>query len=384
VSDSLHFDRKGPYGAEGGRVDEPADALPYPASVSLDGDGRISGASATAAAMLGYEPIALAGRTLTELAADGWRQAAEVATARVRYGSTEDFTLLLRGRSGRLSLIEMVARLAPPRRAAQDEFVLEWANGRPRRDFAPGLVEARLSRLAISLIQRGEGERLNVAKRLHDDLSPTLAATKYLVEDAVQRGGRGDRDQAFELLGQAVANLRHVIAELRNISNALRPRLLDDFGLLPTLEWYGRGFAEANPAVSTVRVLTAAEHNIPDFLKADIFRVVQDALGNVAQHSQASVVRLSLVEEDGELRLSIEDNGKGFDAVMAFQSSDVNVGLLSMRKRIQATGGRFALESRPQRGTRVAAAWAIGQSASGENGDAPYYPKPVIGNSIRH
>jgi two-component system NarL family sensor kinase len=211
-----------------------------------------------------------------------------------------------------------------------------------------------------------------------------LATAKYLVEDAAQRGGRGDHDQASALLGQATANLRHVIAELRNISNALRPRLLDDFGLLPTLEWYGRGFAEAYPAVSMVRVLTAAEHSVPDFLKADIFRVVQDALGNVALHAQASVVRLSLLEEDGELRLSIEDNGRGFDAVMALQAADLNVGLLSMSKRIQATGGRFALESRPQRGTRLTAAWAIGRPTSGENGEASYYPKPVIGNPIRH
>ena len=377
------FARKGPYGPDGGPLDETDDALSYPASVNFDGDGRIRVASATAAAMLGFEPMALTGRTLIDLAADGWRHAAEVASGRVRYGSTEDFALLLRGRSGRLSLIEMVAR-APRPRQAQDGFVLEWANGRPQRQSVPSVVEAQLSRLAISLIRRTDGERSNVAKRLHDDLAPTLATAQYLVEYAGQRGGRGERDLAYELLGHAAASLGHVIAELRNISNALRPRLLDDLGVLPTLEWYGRGFEEAYPAVSMVRVLTAAERNVPDSLKADIFRVVQDALGNVAQHSQASVVRLSLIEEDGELRLSIEDNGKGFDAVVAFQSGGVNVGLLSMRKRIHATGGRFVVESRPQRGTRVAAAWAIGQSTSGQNGEAPYYPKPVIGNPIRH
>ena len=70
--------------------------------------------------------------------------------------------------------------------------------------------------------------------------------------------------------------------------------------------------------------------------------------------------------------------------MLAFQAGDANVGLLSMRKRIRATGGRFALESRPQRGTRVAAAWPIGQSTLGENGEAPYYPKHAIGNPIRH
>jgi two-component system NarL family sensor kinase len=384
VSAPPPFDRNASHGAEGELLDAGDDALSYPASVRLDLEGRIRGASAAAAAMLGYESMALAGRTLIDLAAEGWRDAAEVAAARVRYGSTEDFALLLQGRSGRLSLIEMVPRPVQPRQASPDAFVLEWANGRPQRQSAPGVVEARLGRLAISLIRRGEGERLNVAKRLHDDLAPTLATAKYLVEDAAQRGGRGERDEARELLGQAATNLRHVITELSNISNALRPRLLDDLGLLPTLEWYGRGFEAAHPAVSMVRVLTAAEHAIPEFLKADIFRVVQDALGNVAQHSQATVVRLSLIEEDAELRLNIEDNGRGFDPVMAFQNGDANIGLLSMRKRIRATGGRFALESRPQRGTRIAAAWPIGQSTSAENGDAPHYRKRAIGHPIRH
>ncbi len=366
-------DQNDPYWPDRRPIDDRDIPSSIQASVRLDAEGRIRDASPVAAAMLGYEPMALTGRTLTELAAQGWRDAAEVASARVRYGSTEDFALLLRGRSGRLSLIEMVARPAQSRQGASDGFVLEWANGRPRRQSAPGAVEAQLGRLAISLIRRGEGERLNVARQLHDDLAPTLATAKYLVEDAAQRGGRGEPDEAFELLGQAATNLRHVIAELRSISNALRPRLLDDLGLLPTLEWYGRGFEEAHPAISMERALTATERSVPEFLKADVFRIVQDALGNVARHSQATRVRLSLIEQDGELRLSIEDNGKGFDPVLAIQSGGTRVGLLSIRKRIHATGGRFALESSPQRGTRIAGAWTIGLTIwPAEKGEASY------------
>jgi two-component system NarL family sensor kinase len=377
------FDHDGPHRTERHALDDGSDALSFRASVSLDPDGRICEASAAAAAMLGYEPMALTGRTLIDLAAQGWRDAAEVASARVRYGSTEDFSLMLRGRSGRLSLIEMAARPAPGPGPAGG-FVLEWSNGRPRRQPEAAGAEAQLGHLAVSLIRRGEGERLNVAKRLHDDLAPTLAMAKYLVEGATQRGRRGEGDEARELLGQAAANLRHVIAELRNISNALRPRLLDDLGLLPTLEWYGRGFEEAHPGVSIERVLTAAERDVPAFLKADIFRIVQDALGNVARHAQASAVRLSLVQEDGELRLAIEDNGRGFDAHLALRSTGASVGLLLMRKRIRGTGGRFALESGPQRGTRIAAAWPLGTTAwSSENGEASYYPKSAGGDPIR-
>jgi two-component system NarL family sensor kinase len=171
---------------------------------------------------------------------------------------------------------------------------------------------------------------------------------------------------------------------LRNISNALRPRLLDDLGLVPTLEWFGRGFQEAHPAISMVRVLTASEGRIPAELKADMFRIVQDALGNVARHAHATEVRLALIEEAGELRLSVDDNGLGFDAASAFQPGRPGVGLLSMRKRVRSTGGRFMLESRPEAGTRVSAVWPLASVQLGsQNGGSPYYPDSAGGDPIQ-
>jgi two-component system NarL family sensor kinase len=385
VLNSPPFDRHGPREeAEWRRLDEPDDPRSISASVSLDTEGRIRDASPAAAAMLGYEPAALTGRRLIDLAAQGWRDAAAVAAARVRYGATEDFSLMLQGRSGRLSLIEMAARPSGTVRRRPIVLILDWANGRTRAQPLQGPAEEELRRLAISLLRRREGERQGVARRLYDDLTPTLTMAKYLVEHAAQRCGCGEYDEACGLLGQAAASLRNVIEELRNISNELRPHLLDDLGLVPALEWYSRGFEEAHPAVSMVRVLTAEERYVPQFLKADIFRIAQDALGNVARHAQASVVRLSLTQAEGELRLAIEDNGRGFDSAFALQPGQSTVGLLSIRKRIWATGGRFALESRPQRGTRVAGSWTLGSGQLvTENGDAPHYPKSAGGNPIR-
>jgi two-component system NarL family sensor kinase len=366
------------------RSEQQDDSPSFPGTVQLDADGRIRAASAGAAAMLGYEAMALAGRTLTELAADGWQEAAAVASARVRFGSTEDFALVLRGRSGRLSLIEMAPRPGARMPGTAGDFLLEWASGRVRREAAATVTDGQLRQLAYALMQRREGERLDVAKRLHDELSPTLAMVKYLVEDAAQRSAQGDRADASELLGQAAASLRHVVAELRNISNALRPRLLDDLGLLPALEWYCRGFEEAHPGVLMVPLLGAAERSVPEELKVDVFRVVQDALSNVARHAQATEVRVSLAEQDGELRLSIEDNGVGFDAEAALRAATGSVGLLTMRKRVRATGGRIALDSRPGRGTSVVAAWPTASGpGSSENGDRSYYPNRASEAPIR-
>jgi signal transduction histidine kinase len=108
-------------------------------------------------------------------------------------------------------------------------------------------------------------------------------------------------------------------------------------------------------------------------LKVEIFRIVQDALGNVARHSQATAVRVSLTEEDSELRLTVDDNGSGFDPALALRAGRANVGLPSIRKRIEATGGRLILESGPQRGTRVGAAWTV-EPGVGEPGS----PQPDL------
>jgi two-component system NarL family sensor kinase len=354
------------------------------ALVRLDLEGRIHDPSHAAAAMLGYEPMALAGQTLVDLAADGWRDAAEVASARVRYGATEAFELLLRGRSGRLSLIEMVGRAESDPHGKPRAFVLQWVHrGVGRR---PGLeaAEAELRRLADGLLRSREQERRGVALRLHDDLAPTLVMVKYVIEDVLLRIRGSKLDDMASPLTAAAARLRDVIADLREISTELHPRLLDDLGLIPTLEWYCRVFEQAHPGVTMVRTLTAAEHSVPVDLKVDIFRIVQDALANVARHSNATVVRLSLLEGDGELRLSIEDNGSGFDPALAARPGQASVGLSSIRKRIDGTGGRMVLDTGPQRGTRVAAAWPVeAGTGSSENGDASYYPKRVAGAPIR-
>jgi two-component system NarL family sensor kinase len=354
------------------------------ALVRLDLQGRIHDASHAAAAMLGYEPMALAGQTLVDLAAEGWRDAADVASARVRYGATEAFDLMLRGRSGRLSLIEMVARpefdpLGKPR-----AYALYWVHRGVGRRLGLEAAETELRRLADALLRSREQERRGVALRLHDDLAPTLVMVKYVIEDALQRIRGSELADMASPLTVAAARLRDVIADLREISTDLHPRLLDDLGLIPTLEWYCRSFEQAHPTITMVRTLTASERNMPADLKVDIFRIVQDALGNVARHANATVVRLSLREEDGELRLSIEDNGSGFDPAQAARPGHANVGLPSIRKRVDGTGGRMVLDTGPQRGTRVAAAWPIeAGTGSTENGEVSYYPKRVVGAPIR-
>ena len=327
------------------------------AAVWLDHEDRIREATAAAGSMLGFEPQALVGKQLADLAAEGWRTAAEVAAARVRFGSTDGFELLLRGRSGRQTLVVMTARSqALPN--GEPGSIVAWSERRLRRrtraESSPGDVELR--RLAYGLLRTQEAERLKVASELHDDVAPLVVMVKYMIEDAMSRLARGAHDEASDVLNGATLRLRDVLAELRRISTDLRPRLLDDLGLGPTLQWYCRGFEEACPSLSVKCRIAAEERDIAEELKLEVFRIVQESLSNVAQHARATRVNVSLVRMGDELRLAIDDDGVGFDAARVAESS-AGLGLQAVRKRVDATGGQMALETAPHRGTRISVSW---------------------------
>ncbi len=98
------------------------------------------------------------------------------------------------------------------------------------------------------------------------------------------------------------------------MQNDLRPPLLDDLGILPTLTWYSREFQKIYPDIAIEPRLEVREEDVPEQLKVIIFRITQEALNNIGKHSQATHIRISLSRERNQLRLAIEDDGKGFDS----------------------------------------------------------------------
>ena len=333
-------------------------------AIRLDTKGRISDATASAAAILGLEPQELRGRSLKDLALEGWQAAAEVAAARVRFGATESFELALKGRSGRRTLVEMTARAG-----AEDGngAVISWSERRVRRAGGQSEADADMQRVAYGLLRTQEAERTRVALELHDELAPNLVMAKYMIEDAISRIGTDAPADSSKTLHDAVLRLRSVITELRRISTDLRPRVLDDLGLLPTLEWLCRGEEESGRGVRVECRLSVSEADVPERLKLDIFRIVQDALNNVVEHADARRAVVSLQATGDDLCLIVEDDGTGFDLVAASSKRDggLNLGLQSIRKRVEATGGRFLFESQGQRGTRIGGAWRF-RAAAGD------------------
>lgn len=335
------------------------------AAIRLDAQGRISDATASAAAMLGFEPQELRGRSLKDLAIEGWQAAAEVASARVRFGATESFELALKGRSGRRTLVEMTARSGADGKAGA---VIAWSERRVRRPSSARDTDPDLKRVAYGLLQTQEAERMRVASELHDEVAPIVIMVKYMIEDAVGRIGPDAPPESTRILNDAALRLRDVISELRRISTDLRPKLLDDLGLLPTLEWYCRGVEEACHGFRVECRLSVAEAEVPEALKLDIFRIVQEALSNVIEHAHARHAQVSLYSSMQELIVVIEDDGDGFDSgtVSSRRDGGLNLGLQSIRKRVEATGGRLLFESNGQHGTRIGGAWQA--ATAGEAG----------------
>jgi signal transduction histidine kinase len=115
------------------------------------------------------------------------------------------------------------------------------------------------------------------------------------------------------------------------------------------------------PDIGIEKQIEIQENDVPDSLKIVIFRILQESLNNIAKHSQATLVRLSLKETDGNIELTIDDNGAGFDMdhVLSGDLSERGLGLASMKERAELPGGSFSLVSQKGAGTTVRASWPI-------------------------
>ena len=208
-----------------------------------------------------------------------------------------------------------------------------------------------LRALTIRLQDVEEAERRRLAQELHDRVGQNFAALSINLniiqrELSAESSGKVEArlEDSLKLLEETALHIRDVMAELR-------PPVLDDYGLLAALQWYGEQFTKRT-GVSSVIQGAEATPRLPLRLEAALFRITQEALTNVARHARARQVTMTLEELAQEVRLTIADDGTGFD--FSFQSETRSAwGLISMRERAEAIGGRFQVKSAPGEGTRI-------------------------------
>ena len=230
------------------------------------------------------------------------------------------------------------------------------------RERTEELAEANkaLRQLSIKLLSAHEEERKRIAGELHDTIGACLSGIKFKVEDTLQRIGK-KADAETESLEMIVPVIQEAVEECRRIQMDLRPSMLDDLGLLPTLSWFSRRFQTIYSGIRVDQEVRIEESEVPDSLKTVIYRVTQEALNNVAKHSKADLARLRLRKIDGGMEVTVEDNGQGFDLekVLDAKSARRGLGLTSMRERTELSGGSFHIESIEGKGTIIRAWWPL-------------------------
>ncbi len=203
-----------------------------------------------------------------------------------------------------------------------------------------------LRALAASLLTSQEEERRRVARELHDDVSQHLAVLANEIEQLRQKsGGRNHTFQAgLEQLRQHAAALSE---NIRQISHALHPSLLEDLGLPAALRSLVNEFSEREgmPADFTHRSVPA---RLPAEVAGNLYRIAQEALRNVAKHAGRTHVKVSLIGTDSVLQLNVRDLGEGFDP-----TDGRGLGLISMEERACLLGGKFHVNSALGEGTSV-------------------------------
>lgn len=223
------------------------------------------------------------------------------------------------------------------------------------------LVDARANRrdLGAAAVIGQERERTRIAGELHDGLGQALTLIKLTVEDARIRLRGGRTDEACELLDMAVARICEAIGDVRQICNELHPVLLDRLGLVASLASICRRIDERTQNVQIRFDCGLQDSEVRVELRADVFRVAQEALTNALRHGSAGTICVSLRRADQGVLLTIEDDGIGFDTQHAATDPafDGGLGLAGMRCRVEKAGGTFAVQSNETRGTVVSAFW---------------------------
>ena len=199
-------------------------------------------------------------------------------------------------------------------------------------------------RLTDRLLRVQEEERRRLARELHDEVGQALTALKLLLE----AGTRGD---GTPQLAEAAGVVEDLIAKVRDLSLRLRPPVLEDFGLAAALRWHLERYTRHTGIA--VRLLGRPASRFPPEVELAAFRVVQEALTNVARHSGASRAQVELRWEAGVLTASVVDSGRGCDPRRVLQAT--STGLPGLRERVEMLGGRFEVSSAPGGGMRVTA-----------------------------
>ncbi|OQY46738.1 MAG: hypothetical protein B6242_06895 [Anaerolineaceae bacterium 4572_78] len=202
----------------------------------------------------------------------------------------------------------------------------------------------QLRTISQNMLSTQEMERKQIARQIHDELGQTLTMLKLNLGLAI----RSYPDDKLLLSAHELTDSAHETA--RTLSHELRPAMLDDLGLLPTLEWYiDRLEQRANLAISMTG--TISENKFSSEIKTALYRIIVEALTNITKHAKAEVITIKLHETIDQLTITIHDDGQGFDTAILNETQ--SLGVAGMRERVNLLHGDFLIQSEEEHGTNV-------------------------------
>ncbi len=325
---------------------------------SVDSDGTILRMNRTELTWLGFAPQEVVAR----------KRFAELVSRRHHRSYQGALESVLVGRNAAEIEIELVRkdesvfdaflRIALVREESSD-FVHTRATviditSRKRAESAARRHAEQLQAISRRVVEIQEAERRNLSAELHDRVGQDLAAINlnlHLIRDQLPAASIA---KVGIRLDDSIGLVERTLDGVRDVAGALRPLVLDDYGLAVALKSYGGQFA-ARTGIRVSMAETPAVPRLQPDLELTLFRVAQEALTNILKHAGASAVRMSLASERQSISLTIADDGRGFAVASGVERRSAGLGLLIMQERLRAVGGSLRIESRPGAGASVVA-----------------------------
>jgi signal transduction histidine kinase len=220
-------------------------------------------------------------------------------------------------------------------------------------------AEQELRRLSRQLVKAQEEERKSISRELHDEVGQMLTALRMEL-----RSVRDLRDAPEADFNEHVDSAKHLAEQslraLKDMAMGLRPSMLDDLGLGSAIQWQARQFSKHSGIPVNVEI-EGLPSSLPEKYRTCVYRLVQEALTNCARHSSANTIDVRVIERDGQLQVSVKDDGVGFNPETV---RGRGLGLIGIEERVMELGGRLSLVSRPRTGTTVSARIPVSEEAA--------------------
>jgi PAS domain S-box-containing protein len=335
--------------------------------VVVDHDGKILRVNAQIEKMFGYTGDELMGESIEALLPERFR--GRHAEHRAHYIS-EPHTrpmgagLKLYGKRKDDSEFPVDIMLSPMQ-GESSGMVIAVVRDITRRSQAEESLQhytERLKSLSRRLMEVQEAERRNIARELHDEIGQVLTGLKLTLE----MGARQPPDRARASLEQALTLVNELMARARRLSLDLRPAMLDDLGLAPAVLWHIEHYTAQTQIKVDLRHGGLEGRRFSPEVETAAYRIVQEALTNVARHANVSEVMVRVWADETTLSIQVEDAGAGFDSEAVHSSSETS-GLAGMRERAILLGGQLIIESNVGAGTRLTAELGIGDGTNSES-----------------